>query len=221
MSLPLTSQDRRHRRRAETIEQIIDIAIDVMGEVGVAGLSLGEVARRMGMRTPSLYGYFASKNDVYDAVFARGWQELSATMETVAEPDGAVNLSAYLLDLAETFVRWTVAHPVYAELMNWRPVPGYNPSAQAYAYAVEALERGRAVLAELQRLGLFRPDVAVDELLRTWTVLLSGVMTQQLANAPEEPYESGTFTTMLPQLVAMYLAHYQPTPRRGRRADNR
>lgn len=88
-------------------------------------------------------------NDVYDAVFSRGWQELSATMQTLAEPDDAVGLSAYLLDLAEAFVRWTVAH-LYAELMNRPPLPGYRPSAQAYVCAVEALERGRAVLAELQ-----------------------------------------------------------------------
>ena len=50
-----------------------------MTEYGVGGLSLGEVARRMGLRTPSLYVYFDSKNAVYDAVFARGWRSVGAT----------------------------------------------------------------------------------------------------------------------------------------------
>ena len=70
--------DRRHRRREETIREIVDVAVELMGEHGAAGLSLGDVARRMGIRTPSLYGYFDSKNALYDAVFERGWRQLGA-----------------------------------------------------------------------------------------------------------------------------------------------
>ncbi len=45
-------------------------------------------------------------------------------------------------------------------------------------------------------------------MLRTWTVLVAGVVTQQLANAPHEPFDSGTFTGLLPQLVEMFLTQY-------------
>src|SRR3954452_894415 len=68
--------DRRQRRRLETIEEVLDHAAAIMAEEGVAGLSLGEIARRMGIRTPSLYVYFRSKHALYDALFARGWREL-------------------------------------------------------------------------------------------------------------------------------------------------
>ncbi|HSK35318.1 MAG TPA: helix-turn-helix domain-containing protein [Actinomycetota bacterium] len=53
--------DRRLQRHNQTIEEILDVAIEVMAEDGVAALSLAEVARRMGMRPPSLYQYFPSK----------------------------------------------------------------------------------------------------------------------------------------------------------------
>jgi len=43
---------------------------------GVAGLSVGEIARRMGIRPPSVYVYFPSKHALYDALFARGAQLL-------------------------------------------------------------------------------------------------------------------------------------------------
>jgi AcrR family transcriptional regulator len=211
--------DRRHVRRAQTIEQIVDVALEVMGESGVAGLSLGEVARRIGIRTPSLYGYFDSKNALYDAVFARGWREIDEVMAAVGEPGETDDLPAYALLMAETFVRWTVEHPVYTQLMAWRPVPGYEPSPEAYETAVVVLARSTALMQRLQGLGLFRQDVEPEELLRAWTVLTSGVMTQQLANAPQQPFETGTFTTMLPQLVAMFLAHYAPPdhpPSQGR-----
>src|ERR1700729_2596081 len=64
--------DRRARRRQETIEEILDIATDVMGEEGVNGLSLAEVARRLGVQPPSIYKYFPSLMAIYDAIFQRG-----------------------------------------------------------------------------------------------------------------------------------------------------
>lgn len=218
--------DRRHLRRAETIEQLIDVAVDVMAEQGVAGLSLGEVARRMGIRPPSLYAYFPSKNAVYDAVFARGWREVRQTMEAYAEPEPGVDLHDYLRGLAEVFVRWNLEHPVYAQLMLWRPVPGYVPSDEAYEPAVQVIARAQDVLGQLQSRGLFRPDVEVDELVRSWTIVTTGVLTQQLANAPDDAFAEGAFTTLLPQLVAMYQAHYAPgekraPTRRVRHADQR
>jgi AcrR family transcriptional regulator len=221
-SVTRTRPDRRHVRRAETIEQIVDVALEVMAEQGVAGLSLGEVARRVGIRPPSLYVYFESKNALYDAVFARGWREIDEVMAAVGEPDETADLAEladFALRVAETFVRWTVEHPVYAQLMAWRPVPGYEPSPQAYQTAVAVFARSTRLMRQLQELGLFRSDVEPQVLLRFWTVLTSGVMTQQLANDPQQPFESGTFTTMLPQLVDMFLAHFAPPdhpPRQGR-----
>jgi AcrR family transcriptional regulator len=205
--------DRRHLRRAETIESLIDVAVEVMAEQGVAGLSLGEVARRMGIRPPSLYVYVDSKNAVYDAVFARGWRAAQEAMASIGKVDETADPGTHLERLTEAFVRWAVENPVPAQLMIWRPVPGYEPSAAAYQHALAAFAQCSDVLTELQRLGLFRPDAAVDELMRAWTVLTTGVVTRQLANAPQESFESGSFTALLPQLLAMYQAHYAPVAR--------
>lgn len=206
--------DRRQRRRLETIEEIVDVAVEVMTEYGVGGLSLGEVARRMQMRTPSLYVYFDSKNAVYDAVFARGWRSVYETMvASYDDLDAAEDLPAYFLSSATLFLTWMLEHPVQAQLMAWRPVPGYEPSAEAYAPAVEMLAAAQQMFARLRDRGLFAPDADVEMLLRTWTVLTSGVMTQQLANAPDQSFDEGRFTATLPDLVAMFLMHYGRTGR--------
>jgi AcrR family transcriptional regulator len=199
--------DRRQRRRQETISEVLDVALQLMTEQGVAGLSLGEVARRMGIRPPSLYVYFDSKNALYDAIFARGWRELADAMQA-AEEIAEASVRDVLLRNASTCVRWSVEHPAYSQLMFWRPVPGYQPSAQAYEPAVRLLQRGRTTLAALQDRGAWRADVEVDELLRAWTTVISGVISQQLSNAPHESFAEGRFTTLLPQLVEMYIAHY-------------
>jgi AcrR family transcriptional regulator len=200
--------DRRQRRRQETIEQVLDIAVEVMAEQGVAGLTLGEVARRMGIRPPSLYGYFDGKNALYDALFERGWRDLLATMRAVEAASDGRDLVADLLASESAFVRWAVEHPAYAPLMFWRPVPGFVPSERAYAPATELERMAREFLVVLRSAGLLRRDADLDLVYRTQTALIAGVISQQLANAPGEPFETGTFTSTLPDVVAMWLAHH-------------
>jgi AcrR family transcriptional regulator len=200
--------DRRQRRRQETIEQVLDIAVEVMAEQGVAGLTLGEVARRMGIRPPSLYGYFDGKNALYDALFERGWRDLLATMRAVEAASDGRDLVADLLASESAFVRWAVEHPAYAPLMCWRPVPGFVPSERAYSPATELERMARQFLVVLRSAGLLRRDADLDLVYRTQTALIAGMISQQLANAPGEPFETGTFTSTLPDVVAMWLAHH-------------
>ncbi|MGY1739322.1 MULTISPECIES: TetR/AcrR family transcriptional regulator [unclassified Blastococcus] len=202
--------DRRHRRRQETIEQVLDVAVGVMAEQGVAGLTLGQVARRMGIRPPSLYGYFAGKNALYDALFERGWRELGAAMADAERALGGGDAAADVLAYTAAFVRWAVEHPAYAPLMFWRPVPGFAPSEAAYRPAVELTRRGRELLAGLQRRGALGADADLDVAFRALTVLTSGVISQQLANAPGEPFTTGAFTSTLPVVTAMWLSQFGP-----------
>jgi AcrR family transcriptional regulator len=202
--------DRRHRRRLETIEEVLDHAVEIMAEEGVAGLSLGEIARRMGIRPPSLYVYFPSKNEVYDALFARGWRLLLDAMKSYEQAHPAVenDLAAILLRFGGEFVRWSVENLAYAQLLFWRPVPGFRPTDAAYEPAVELYQYTLALLAGLQQRGLIQRDVDVAEVQRDWTVLISGVISQQLANAPGETFDRGRFTTALPGLAEMFAGYY-------------
>jgi AcrR family transcriptional regulator len=200
--------DRRQLRRRETIEQVLDTAVEVMADQGVAGLTLGEVARRMGIRPPSLYVYFDGKHALYDALFERGWRELLATMRDVYAATDGVDFAADLLALESAFVRWAVEHPAYAPLMFWRPVPGFIPSATAYAPAVELAHFSRSFLRQLRDGGVLAADTDLNAAWATYTAVTSGLVSQQLSNAPDEPFATGTFTRTLPDVVAMWLAHY-------------
>ncbi len=208
--------DRRQRRRLETIEQVLDVAAEVMAEQGVAGLTLGEVARRMGIRPPSLYGYFDGKHALYDALFERGWRLLLGTVQDAeARMDGTDPRHDFHEGTA-VFVRWAVEHPAYSALMFWRPVPGFVPSDRAYAPAVELDEAGRAEVVRLRDAGLLPADVDVDRAYRASTALVSGVISQQLSNAPDQSYDDGTWTAVLPDLLDMWLAHSRsPVPHPG------
>jgi AcrR family transcriptional regulator len=202
--------DRRQRRRQETIEEVLDVAAEVMADQGVAGLTLGEVARRMGIRPPSLYVYFDGKNALYDALFERGYRCLLTAIEAIRNSSADLDSTRRAQVFSAAMVRWSVEHPAYAPLMFWRPVPGFSPSPTAYAPALQLSRQGEEFVAELQADGAIAQGADLDLVFRSWTALTSGVVSQQLSNAPGEPFDTGTFTSTLPALIAMWLAHFAP-----------
>ena len=154
--------DRRARRRQETIEEVLDIAVEIMAEQGVAGLSIGEVARRMGIRPPSLYVYFPSKHALYDALFARGalgrsssdLRAATADLETVERRYPRARSCS---TRPRTFVRWSVEHPAYAQLLFWRPVPGFEPSPRGLSRRRSSSSSRAGRFRDLQQRGLSAP----------------------------------------------------------------
>ena len=60
--------------------------LEAGGEHGIAGVSLHALAREVGIRQPSLYGYFDSKDALYDAMFADGNRQLIERLNALKVP---------------------------------------------------------------------------------------------------------------------------------------
>jgi len=202
-------EDRRLRRRNETVQEILDTAIEVMAEDGVAGLSMAEVARRVGVRPPSLYQYFPSKMAIYDALFERGGRESADVLEPysarLAEDPRAVIMAGQ-----QAGVAWAMANPVLAQLLYWRPVPNFEPTPQAYEPSVRLLEVLRSALQAAVHAGQLAPEAADDEGVALYTALVSGVISQQLANEPSTQVEEGRFARLTGTAVDMFFRYYAP-----------
>jgi AcrR family transcriptional regulator len=207
-----TGTDRRTRRRMETIDEVLEVAVTVMAEAGAAGLSLGEVARRMGIRPPSLYEYFDSKNAIYDELFARGWRLLNESMARfeadLTRVADARQARRFVAEATVAFVRWAVEHPTYAQLMFWRPVPGFLPTPAAYLPAGESRNRVGTVLRFLVDRGWLRSDACGDEASRAYLAMISGVITQHLANEPTATFADGLHCAVLPLLIDMFFDRF-------------
>lgn len=201
-----TVQDRRKVRRDATIAEILGAAVELMARDGVAGMSLSAVARRVGMRPPSLYGYFSSKNALYDALFERGAAGLrDAVLAAGAKhPDDAL---AALRAGARAFVEWSVGNPVAAQLLNWRPVPGFEPSPQAFKPSLEvvSLLRERIQLAVSRK--QLRAAAATEDGMLLFTTVVAGVVSQQLANDPTGRGD-GRYARLAEPAVTLWLEHY-------------
>jgi AcrR family transcriptional regulator len=184
----LPNRDRRAERREATRREILGTAWEIARRDGLAAVTLREVAQRIGMRSPSLYTHFDSKNAIYDAMFAQAWTEFAAIFAAIELP---ADDRAAMLAGAETFFDFAADLARY-QLMNQKTIPGFRPSEEAYAASVAAYELFRALMAER--------GVHDQADLDLWTGMLGGFVDQQLANEP-----GGTrWRRQLPRLVDMY-----------------
>ena len=206
----MTTVDRRTLRRTATVEAILDRAVLIMADVGVAGLTMTELARAQGIQPPSLYKYFSSVIEVHDALFLRGQQ---ANLEALrrgmaAAPPG---LPALVAGLTET-ARWAVANPVLAQLLFWRPVPGFQPSAAAFAPAEQVVTLLRRTLADAIAEHQLAPGADSDEALAVLASLHFGVLSQHLANDAGRTWEGGRYTRVYPRVIRLFADAFGPDP---------
>ncbi len=182
-------------------------ACELAREHGLAGLSLRDLARRLGMAAPSLYSYFDSKHALYDAMFADGYQAFLAMDPPADGPD----LRTVLRSGAEQYVHFAVADPVRYQLLNQRTIPGFEPSAEAYALALDAYERTAAPLRAITD--------ASQEDLDLISALISGLISQQLSNEPGGTRWIGLLDDAVDLLIHRFEDRARrPTSARGRRS---
>ena len=180
-----------------------------MTEEGVNGLSLAEVARRLGVQPPSLYKYFPSLMAVYDALFWRGQLEhLDVMREAMADAEPGLTALTRALEASGG---WLLAHRAVAQLLFWRPVPSFEPSAEALAPSVEMLALQRAALAAAVEAGELGPEANADEAVYLVSILIAGVLSQAMANEPDLEWGRGRFTSTFPRLMKLLTAAF-PLP---------
>ncbi len=157
-----------------------------------------DLASRAGVTTPTVYAYFDSKNDVFDEMFAHSAQQFAAHMSAPYDSDEPRPL---LSAMARRFVDFCTSDVGRYQLLFQRTIPGFEPSARSYAYAVTALEDSRRQLAIIG----VRKDRQVDLL----TALLSGLVNQQISNDPG----GDRWTRLIDDAVEMFFVHCERASR--------
>lgn len=76
--------DRKAVEREARRELILEGALAVFKEKGLAGAKIDEIARASGFGKASLYYYFSSKEEIFNALLLQGWLTLWHDLEDVA-----------------------------------------------------------------------------------------------------------------------------------------
>ena len=185
-AIPDRRQVRRDAKRAVILEQAWRLA----HRDGLAAISLRDLADAVGLRQPSLYVYFASKLDLYDAMFADGYRQLLEFISTKRYPkDPRQALGKFVADTVQFSTDDVVRH----QLLFQRTIPGFEPSADSFAIALEFYARARDMAAAAG----VRSQAQMDVL----TALVSGLAHQQVANDPG----GRRWVRLADQVVGMFL----------------
>ena len=185
------NRDRRTERHEAIRREILDAAWDAAHETSIAGLTLRDIATRVGMQQPSLYSHFASKQAIYDAMFKQAWQAYLDDARNAID-DLPAGTRARLIAIAEHYFDFAVADLPRHQLMDVNVVPNFQPSPEAYAPAVQVYD---GMLEELRGMG-----ITGDEDADIYTALLGGLVNQQLANDPG----GRRWRRLIPRVMNMY-----------------
>ena len=171
------NSDRRTERRQATQQEIVQASWDVVREHGLAGLSMRDLGERVGMRAQSIYSYFASKHEIYDAMFLEGYQAFAGWMTNAIDADSAAaDPIGTARTTARSFVEFCASDPVRYQLLFQRTIPDFVPSPDSYAVAVQVYEEFSERLSAI--------DVRDQATLDLWTAMLTGLADQQISNDP-------------------------------------
>lgn len=179
-------------------EAVLDAAQALARRDGLNGLSMRAIAAAVGVRAPSLYSYFASKDAIYDGLFRRGYEALLALQEAEGPRMRAMDATTAFAATFELFLRFCQEDWTRYQLMFTRAVPGWTPAEDAYAPSLRSLEMTRDLLAHH---GAAEPGD-----LDLYTAISAGLAAQQFANDPD----GDRWFQLSHRAAAMFFAAIQP-----------
>ncbi|MBI5844665.1 MAG: TetR/AcrR family transcriptional regulator [Deltaproteobacteria bacterium] len=153
--------------------RILECSLSVLAEKGFEGLSMREVARRMGVVVGTLYGYYRNRDDLYLAVLTRGFERLYDRFRKIPANQGQPleNLAA----MAGAYLDFGLEEPHFYNIMFTWHVPKFRdylntPMEQAARVELEtALAVYRLVLDQIDGL-LAETERSSTEDNRYWAI---------------------------------------------------
>ena len=161
--LPATAQPSpllevpRRSKGERTAERILDAAEALFAERGYAGTALRDVASAVGLRTPSLYNHFSSKDSLYAAVLERGIRPVFEVLSEVVEVHRGADRD--LGRLVERVTALVAQHPSVPRLIQHETLAGgrrLTPMLQAWIQPV--FERAQEMVETSSAATRWQPD---------------------------------------------------------------
>lgn len=200
---PVSIKQRRRRNREAIIDDIVQIARDMIQADGAASLSFNAIARQLGIKPPSLYTYFDSKHAIYDEIFRRGWLLFRDEMEAQMALGGTVR--EQMIRLFESYMRFAQENPDFFQIMFQRPVPEFVPSDESLDLSFSVLDQFTTYLREVLEHEGIEPGIPTEQARDIIIALTHGLTEQHLANNPELPVGEGRYGGLIQQAVDVLL----------------
>ena len=117
----------RDRRRAETVAEIKEAALQELVDAGPGGFSLRGVARAVGMTVQALYHYFDNRDALLTALVVDAHHAAADAVQVAADATRGQDPRTRRLAACRAFREWALANRPAFLLLYGTPVPGFTP----------------------------------------------------------------------------------------------
>lgn len=193
---------------------VLDCAIGLLVEEGIAALTIRRLATEIGTSTKVLYTMFGGKDGLADALYREGFARLRRAQEQV--PCTADPL-AHLSELGTVYRERALAEPAYYRVMFERAIPGYRPSTESLAVAASAFDSSTEAVAACIEAGVFRPGDA-HEISKLFWAAAHGAVSLEIAGHFPPDTAARRYEMLMTAVGRAFLAQPEPTTDQGRTA---
>jgi AcrR family transcriptional regulator len=199
----------RGRFREMMRADILNAGLEILREGGFTALSMRALAEAVGVRAPTLYDYFANKEEVLNELFLEGIKEIRQHFQpAMATSQPGV---ARIIGLGLAYRDFAIANPVLFQLVFGRIDSSYVPGEEQMQAGHDLYMLLRGEVEQAVEIGEFEA-ADIDILSMTIWSAIHGITTLELAGfsakcAPDAPIEN-----LSPHVVSSLL--YGILPRR-------
>ncbi len=192
----------KRMKAAERRASIIAVSKVLFADKGFHGVSVDEIARRVGVSPAVLYQHFTSKDDLYEAVL----DSLAAPRETYVEAtlDGPDDFASVLSRVTRVFIDRVEEDPDYFRMELQSALEGGDIANRFFASRWQSI--ADYIEYSLRELVQENRASVVNE--RTAALLFQGLIREAIYNKciiNSERYKETTLQNLVQQLLQLFL----------------
>jgi AcrR family transcriptional regulator len=180
---------------------VLDVASRLLEAEGPEALTMRRIAAEVGCSTSVLYTMFGGKSGVAEGLWREGFERLRQAMERVEADDPLGRLTA----LGHAYRSNALANRAYYAVMFQRPIPGFEPSAEAYADSLRPLHILVGAVADCLEAGVFRAADPTHVATVLWAAA-PGAVSLELAGYEGAADAEARFQDLLAAAAAWFFA---------------
>jgi AcrR family transcriptional regulator len=145
----MNETDWRQRRRREAIDAIKRAARAQIAENGAGNLSLGAIARALGMTPPALYRYFHNRDALVSALMIDAYDSMGEALETATLKIPGDDYTGQFHAIMRAYRQWAVDFPEDYALMSGLPTSSVEMSPEQNTVFQQVVLRSMKVMVQV------------------------------------------------------------------------
>lgn len=190
---------------------LLDEASALLESEGPQALTMRRIAAEVGCSTSVLYTMFGGKSGIAEALWREGFERLGTALDQAVGSDPLERLAA----MGRAYRMNALANRAYYAVMFGRPIPGFEPSPEAYEASLRPLRALAAAVTDCIDAGIFRAEDPTHIAGVLWAAT-HGAVSLELAGYEGAVDAQRRFDELCAAAAAWFMVSTSRSPRRER-----